>query len=113
MQTNGTWGGYFTGTVTQRIKNLLLGVLMGAFWFYGNMVYGIGTTIIGSSLGDVIGWPIFMVGMVVMVRVLYLVHFLVLFVGLLCFVDKESNYLVSHQQIMISMLHRFLFYRPT
>ena len=42
---------------------------MGLLWFGGNILYGIGGTLIPGSTGAVIGWPIFMVGMVLCANV--------------------------------------------
>jgi len=60
MLSNGT----VTNLCSPNIKKLplywMLGVLMGALWIGGFVLYGIGVALIGS-LGAVIGWPLVMI----------------------------------------------------
>jgi hypothetical protein len=42
---------------------------MGLLWFGGNIAYGVGGSLIPGTSGAVIGWPIFMVGMVLCANV--------------------------------------------
>eukprot|EP00036_Acanthoecidae_sp_10tr_P013706 CAMPEP_0206286576 /NCGR_PEP_ID=MMETSP0106_2-20121207/670_1 /ASSEMBLY_ACC=CAM_ASM_000206 /TAXON_ID=81532 /ORGANISM="Acanthoeca-like sp., Strain 10tr" /LENGTH=353 /DNA_ID=CAMNT_0053717099 /DNA_START=29 /DNA_END=1087 /DNA_ORIENTATION=- len=64
LWSNGTWGNFGAGSLGQRFVNVGLGVLMGVLWYCGNFVYGAGASGIGK-LGTVVGWPIFMVSMVI------------------------------------------------
>jgi len=66
LTVNKTWGKFMEGPV---LKNWFLGALMGLLWFGGNILYGIGGTLVPGSTGAVIGWPIFMVGMVLCANV--------------------------------------------
>eukprot|EP00041_Stephanoeca_diplocostata_P019902 m.433426 g.433426 ORF g.433426 m.433426 type:complete len:259 (-) comp21417_c2_seq3:485-1261(-) len=72
MQTQKTWGNFYTGTTGQVVHDLLLSIFMGFLWISGNVVYGIGATMMGS-LGTVAGWPIFMVSMVLTATVVSMV----------------------------------------
>ena len=56
LSKNRTWGAYGKGNVA---LNWLLGISMGALWFSGTALYGTGAAIMGS-LGNIVGWPIFM-----------------------------------------------------
>ena len=38
--------------------------IMGLLWYGGNVIYGIGSNMLGD-LGDAVGWPVFIVSMVV------------------------------------------------
>ena len=42
---------------------------MGLLWFAGNILYGVGGALVPGNTGAVIGWPIFMVGMVLCANV--------------------------------------------
>lgn len=66
LTVNKTWGLFWQGPV---LKNWTLGASMGLFWFGGNIMYGIGGTLVPGTTGAVIGWPIFMVGMVLCANV--------------------------------------------
>eukprot|EP00038_Savillea_parva_P007669 m.171767 g.171767 ORF g.171767 m.171767 type:complete len:356 (+) comp13418_c0_seq1:68-1135(+) len=63
LSTRGTWINFSHGVLPIRIRNVTLGAVMGVTWFTGNFVYGAGASGIGL-LGTVVGWPIFMVSMV-------------------------------------------------
>eukprot|EP00047_Mylnosiga_fluctuans_P015532 m.47342 g.47342 ORF g.47342 m.47342 type:complete len:351 (+) comp5969_c0_seq2:40-1092(+) len=65
---NKTWACYGQDTLGVRLRNTLLGVLMGVLWFGGNTLYGIGVSLIGD-LGTVIGWPMFLSAMIVAANV--------------------------------------------
>eukprot|EP01043_Picozoa_sp_COSAG02_P006604 COSAG02_NODE_190_length_30025_cov_22.989875_2_plen_219_part_00 len=39
-------------------------LIMGLLWYGGNVIYGIGSNMLGE-LGDAVGWPVFIVSMVV------------------------------------------------
>lgn len=57
LNKNHTWG-IFTGEGAG-VGYWLGGALMGAFWFGGLVVYGMGAAALGT-LGGIIGWPVFM-----------------------------------------------------
>lgn len=65
---NKSWS-LFEGSAGMRLGNTLLGVTMGALWFGGNMLYGIGVNLVGD-LGSVVGWPIFLSCMIVAANLL-------------------------------------------
>jgi len=70
LQKNGTWSNFFQGTWTLRFKNAALGASMGGIWYYGNFMYGLGLSVVGDDdIASVIGWPVFMVGMVSMANI--------------------------------------------
>ncbi|KAH3743765.1 rhamnose/proton symporter RhaT [Pelomyxa schiedti] len=50
------------------LLNLGLTAVMGAMWYFSNIVYGIGANMMGS-LGASVGWPIYMVTMVLTANV--------------------------------------------
>ena len=51
------------GVTTRLVKNWALSTCMGAIWFFGNILYGVGSVEMGS-LGPSLGWPVYMVGMI-------------------------------------------------
>ncbi len=57
LNKNHTWG-VFSGK-TSGAGYIMGAILMGALWFGGIMVYGMGTDALGS-LGTIVGWPEFM-----------------------------------------------------
>jgi L-rhamnose-H+ transport protein len=56
LNKNHTWGVFREGNPP---LFWLLGILTGLLWFGGTVVYGMGAASMGS-LGNIIGWPIFM-----------------------------------------------------
>jgi len=51
------------------VKNLLLTAIMGFLWFGSNIAYGIATTLLPGDLGTVVGWPIYIIGMIIFANV--------------------------------------------
>jgi hypothetical protein len=65
LQTRKTWGLFFAAKTsaspgTLALKNFVWSAIMGAVWFFGNIIYGLGAVAMGSS-GSSLGWPVFMV----------------------------------------------------
>ena len=50
---NKSWSGFSRGSKGSRLRETLLGMAMGVFWFGGNILYGVGVEMIGS-LGTVL-----------------------------------------------------------
>merc|ERR1712066_1177616 len=51
------------------VKSLLTTLLMGILWFGSNVAYGVATTELAGDLGTVVGWPIYIIGMVIVANV--------------------------------------------
>ncbi|MGA8438237.1 MAG: L-rhamnose/proton symporter RhaT [Candidatus Sulfotelmatobacter sp.] len=56
LTKNRTWSVFRKGNPS---VYWLLGILMGALWFSGTVLYGVGAASLGA-LGGIVGWPIFM-----------------------------------------------------
>jgi L-rhamnose-H+ transport protein len=60
LSTNHTWSNYF---LPRSQLFWIFGVVMGALWYFGMVLYGRGSTFMGE-LGTVIGWPLFMASII-------------------------------------------------
>lgn len=63
LRKNNTWRNFSLPPQKQCWANTLFAVLAGMLWFGGNVLYGIGASMLGD-LGTVLGWPIFISAMV-------------------------------------------------
>jgi L-rhamnose-H+ transport protein len=62
MRTKGEFP--FAHGASALLKSVLATVAMGILWFGSNVAYGVATTLLPGDLGTVVGWPIYIIGMV-------------------------------------------------
>lgn len=53
----------------QLLRNVMTTACMGVLWFGSNIAYGVATTTLPGDLGTVVGWPIYIIGMVLFANV--------------------------------------------
>jgi len=50
-------------------KSIMVTATMGILWFGSNIAYGVATTLLPGDLGTVVGWPIYIIGMIIFANV--------------------------------------------
>merc|ERR1712146_210835 len=60
---------FFSQGAASWVKSVLTTGLMAVLWFGSNVAYGVATTELPDELGTVVGWPIYIIGMVLVANV--------------------------------------------